>query len=278
MSTFKSFAVAGAGGIGKPIAAALLAQGASVVVLSRSATVAELDGIQYAKVDYADIAGVSKVLAEHKCDVLISTLNPEGLDYQHQLADAAKQAGVSLLLPSEFGMPTHGYKDGLFLKKNQAVSYARSLGLATLSIYVGFFIEALTTVNGFTVNGKVNIIGDSENVVGSVTAAADIAGFVAYVLTHLTPSELKNKIFRIEGDRVSSADIAKVLKTSVNRVEKIPGPDFLTPLQAHFGQGRCSTGWDEINKREGQGDEGAGSSNHLYPGHKWTTLVEGLKA
>ena len=97
-SHYTSFAVAGnAGRIGTLITKALIAQGARVVVLSRSdATVPA--GATFRKTDYADKASVAAALSG--VEVVVSALSGGGFAAQPALANAAKKAGVKLFVPS----------------------------------------------------------------------------------------------------------------------------------------------------------------------------------
>ena len=105
-------------------------------------------------------------------------------------------------------------------------------------------------------------------------------GFVAHTLTTLPPSELENRIFRVEGDRATILEVANIISGGANlkitRAEKfsgVPGTstgELLIPAE----QGRFSVGWDEPTKKEGTGKLAAGSDNGLWAGHKWTTLRE----
>lgn len=121
MSGFRSFALAGAGGLGGVILRELVERDAAVIVLSRSGSersaIAVPDGVNVIAVDYGDIAGLAKVLLTHHVDVVISAVgnNANALAYtQINLANAAKQSGVKLFVPSEFGTSTVGFTDGLF--------------------------------------------------------------------------------------------------------------------------------------------------------------------
>jgi hypothetical protein len=60
-------------------------------------------------------------------------------------------------------------------------------------------------------DGKVTITGDGTSPI-SWTSIKDVAGFVGWVLTHQDPSDLKNKIFRVEGSRKSWDDILPFVK------------------------------------------------------------------
>lgn len=122
MSTYTSFAVIGAGLLGLPIIEALLKRNATVVVLTRSSDKALPQGAKLAKVDYDDVQLVTRTLREHGVQVVISTLNPQGLASQNKVADAAKEAGVKLFAPSEFGAPTAGVESGFLQQKDNSAS------------------------------------------------------------------------------------------------------------------------------------------------------------
>ncbi|KAH7921159.1 NAD(P)-binding protein [Leucogyrophana mollusca] len=286
-STFKSFAVVGAGNtIGIPIVHALLSHSVPVVVLTRPSSSKELPAAAtIAPVDYFDVGAVSRILKAHKVDVLVSALGFEGFPAQKPLADACKEAGVKLFVPSEFGMPTEGGTDGMLLSKSQTASTAhlRSIGLPSLRLYNGLFQEWIPWVAAVEETGKFIILGKGESPV-SFTAISDVAGFLAYVLTTLPPSKLSNVVFRIEGERGSMSDISKLYsksgKAPVEYVDKfphtnqIPAAEFREYLQKRFDMGAGSTGWDVVAGKEG--DEPAGSANALWEGHRWKSVKETL--
>ncbi|KAJ7121802.1 hypothetical protein C8R43DRAFT_1033493 [Mycena crocata] len=281
MSSFTSFAIVGAGRIGRPIATALSTKGLSVVVLSRSDG-KSIGGVKTVVVDTSDAVAVSKALKDHNVEVVISTLGQEGIiSVQRTIAEASQAAGVKLFVPSEFGMPTHGYTEGLFKVKVDQLKYVQSLGLATLVIYVGYFMGTVRSPTAFDVNGKINIVGN-EYAMGSFTAESDAAGFTAHILATLPRSQLNNKVFRIEGQHGSMIDVAKALNTTVVVSNPMPGPISAVPIltfyQERFAAGACSTGWDQARQVEGIGKVAAGSSNGLWPGHIWKTLTEGVRA
>ena len=103
-------------------------------------------------------------------------------------------------------------------------------------------------------------------------------GFVAYVLTTLPSAELENKKFRIEGDRATLLEVAEYLgsDTKVEHVESFSGPVGPFKIDRHkiIEEGRGSTGWDQSTGKEGTGSEAAGSSNNLWPGHRWMTIKD----
>ncbi|KAJ7677353.1 hypothetical protein B0H17DRAFT_1170410 [Mycena rosella] len=294
MSTYKSFAVVGGGTIGLPIIRALAARHVSVILFSRleSAPKEVPAGVQVVKVDYGDASAAAAVFKEHKVDVVLSALTSRALEVQKPLVEAAKLAAVKLFAPSEYGMPSDGYTEGHLGNKNQiagknlyaildlSYEFAEDLKAAripSVRFYTGMFPEIMQWLTGYFEHGNVRIVGTGEVPV-SFTSVADIAGFVAHVLTTLPPSELENRTFRLEGDRAILNDFGALFKTEVEHVDHITGErgEFRTMLLAVLESGAGSSGWDEVTKSEGSGSNAAGSANTLWPGHKWQTIKEAL--
>ncbi|KAJ6450798.1 hypothetical protein C8R45DRAFT_1057183 [Mycena sanguinolenta] len=269
MSSYKSFAVVGAGHIGTPILNALAAANASVILLSRPGSSKTAPaGVKIAQVDYTEASAVASVFKEHNVDVVISTVATEALDVQKVLVDAAHLAAVKLFVPSEFGIPTHGQTGIAFDHKNQITAQLKSLGN-------GFFTEFVKRV-GYA-DGKFTFVGKGDTPV-SFTSIPDIAGFLAHVLRTLPSSQLENRILRIQGDRASMNQIAAKFNVPIDHVDALPEEApmvaFLTAFMKIFEAGGGSTGWDQANRREGEGEEAAGSSNKLWEGHKWRTIED----
>ncbi|KAJ7336879.1 hypothetical protein DFH08DRAFT_925516 [Mycena albidolilacea] len=235
MSAYKSFAVFGAGRLGSAILAALAAQNAPVIHLSRSGSSKTVPpGVTVVQVDYTDAAAVAAVFREHKVDVVLATVGMEATGVQKLLADAAKLIEVKLFLPAAYGIPTEGHLGPGFVAKNDIVGYLKNIGIPSTVIHVnGIFIEYIPMIAGCS-DGKIRIVGDGEAPI-SFTSIADIVGFVAHALTTLPESELENHIMRLEGG---------------------------------------STGWDEASQRKGCGRDAAGAANALWPGHQWQSIKE----
>ncbi|KAJ7694631.1 hypothetical protein B0H17DRAFT_1131926 [Mycena rosella] len=267
MSAYNSFAVVGGGTIGLPIINALVARNVSVVLLSRPDASAKTvpSGVQVVKVDYTDAAAVAAVFKAHNVEVVLSTITTTAAAAQKSLVEAARLAAVKLFVPSEYGMPTEG----------QAEGDLKAAGIPSTRFYVGIFTDIIPWLVGHSEHGKIRIVGKGEVPV-SFTAAADIAGFVAHVLTTLPRSELENRVFRLEGDRASMNDLGVLFKAPVEHVDHITGEagDLKTHLLAVVDTGPGSTGWDEATKAEGSGIKAAGSANALWPGHQWKTIKE----
>jgi hypothetical protein len=147
----------------------LLERGASVVVLARPSSTSIssplLEGAKIVTADYADVKAVASVLREHKVEVLVSALAYGALPSQSPIADAAKEAGVKLFVPSEFGLPTEGGKGGHLVIKSQfagetflvtgfgykllnargIADYLKSLGIPSLRFYVNAYCPIYPT-------------------------------------------------------------------------------------------------------------------------------------
>ncbi|KAJ7336274.1 hypothetical protein DFH08DRAFT_706477 [Mycena albidolilacea] len=279
MSAYESFAIVGAGTLGILIIEALAAKSVSLVVLSRpgSATKTVPPSVKTVLVDYDDAAAVTAVLEENKIDVVISTVAYEGLASQNSLVDAAKLAGVKLFVPSEFGFPTDGLTEGVLGAKGRFAAYLKSINMPSTRIFTGAWTDWIPWLVDYANGGKVKVIGKGEAQV-SFTSIADMAGFVAYVLTNLPPSELEDRVLRIEGQRASLRDVAEQFKTEVVRVDSIGGDmgQIKTALQGLVEAGRGSSGWDGVKNAESTGNNAAGSANALWPGHHWESIKEVL--
>lgn len=91
---------------------AFLAIGTPILVIARptsknTSTLPDNDpNLKVVRADYTSASEVSAILRENKVDVLISTVTFffGGVVVQDVLADAAKEAGVKLFVPSEFGV------------------------------------------------------------------------------------------------------------------------------------------------------------------------------
>ncbi|KAJ7857256.1 hypothetical protein B0H14DRAFT_2751350 [Mycena olivaceomarginata] len=251
MSAYESFAIVGAGTLGILIIEALAAKNVSLVVLSRPGS------------------ATKRCRPENKVDVVISTVAYEGLASQNSLVDAAKLAGVKLFVPSEFGFPTDGLTEGVLGAKGRFAAYLKSINMPSTRIFTGAWTDWIPWLVDYANGGKVKVIGKGEAQV-SFTSIADMAGFTAYVLTNLPPSELEDRVLRIEGERASLRDVAEQFKTEVDRVDSIGGDmgQIKTALQGLVEAGRGSSGWDGIKNAEG--------ANALWPGHHWESIKEVL--
>ncbi|KAJ7593624.1 hypothetical protein C8J56DRAFT_819763 [Mycena floridula] len=271
-SSYKSFAVVGAGGIGEVIIKSLISKNASTIILSRkSSKSAGPDfGAKMFKVDYDDVASVTSIFKDHAVDVVISTLSQlGGLPSQYPIAEAAKAAGVKLFAPSEFGTVTEGAigdpEKSFQVYKFNFAQHLKAIGLPSARFYTGCFFSYVPWFTDLTVNGKVNILNRHSGTQPiSWTANEDIGGFVAHVVQG----------FRIQGQHASLVEIAGLLDKEIARVDELPGEHVQIKIMLldEFEKGFGSTGWDPSIQREGY--KLAGSANKLWPGHEWVTLQQ----
>lgn len=124
-------------------------------------------------------------------------------------------------------------------------------------------------------SGKFKILGKGDKR-ASFTHPEDIAGFTAYVITHLQPSQLANKIFRIEGERATLLDISKLYasKVPVEHVDEFTGDHgaFKNFLHGLIESSEGSVAYD-IQSKDLVGD---GLSNGFWEGHQWKGIKESL--
>ncbi|KAI0258998.1 NAD-P-binding protein [Gloeopeniophorella convolvens] len=245
MSGYKTFAIAGAGNIGRPLIEQFLkakAEGVvdEVVVLSRdpdSAT--KFDGARTIAVDYGDKASLVAALAG--VDVVISTIAELILPVQLALAAAAKEAGAQLFVPSEFGGDKDGATEGPFLAKVDHRKQIRAVGPPTAVFYSGgwsdFFWKPSLGLD--IVNGKITVAGDGNTKL-SWTSRADTVRFVVHILTKLPAAKLRDAIFRCEADRKSFVEIAELYEQKTGKkvnVERIPIDELHKKWKANPGGG-----------------------------------------
>ncbi|VDC03006.1 unnamed protein product [Peniophora sp. CBMAI 1063] len=218
MSGFKNFAVVGAGTLGLPIIEELLnvkAAGSAdkVLLLTRPESVSKYDALAARGAtivpiaDYTSTSEVAKALAG--IEVVISTLGHSAYGIQIPIAQAAKEAGAKLFVPSEFGSPTDKATEGLFAAKAGINRKIRDeVGLPTAVFFTGGFADVIWNplIDLDLKSGSVGVGGDGSAPT-SFTSRSDIGRYLAYVLTTLPPSETQNKIFRIEGEHASLNDI-----------------------------------------------------------------------
>ncbi|KAG1863095.1 hypothetical protein F4604DRAFT_1929268 [Suillus subluteus] len=284
---FKSFAIVGAGPhIGVPIVKAFLAIGAPILVIARptstntSALPNDDPNLKVVRADYTSASEISVILRENKIDVLISTVTFMfgGMVVQDVLADAAKEAGVKLFVPSEFGLSPPAV--GLTHEKHAFAVYAKSIGLPTLRIYNGLFHDFVPWLTAVTETGKFHIVGKGD-MPGSFTAISDVAGYVAHILTTQPPPRLLDVEVHIEGQRATLSEISALYKGSVPVVycdalptEGVLTADFRTRYQQGFDVGKASCGWNPDTETDDA--ELASKDNSLWEGHRWLTIEEVL--
>ena len=92
-------------------------------------------------VDYSNKESIKAALTG--VDVVISTVPATALDVQPGIAEAAKEAGVKLFAPSEFGGPTEGATEGFFSAKANIQKQLKAIGIPYALFHTGAFADLL---------------------------------------------------------------------------------------------------------------------------------------
>ncbi|BGP31462.1 hypothetical protein JCM10296v2_003226 [Rhodotorula toruloides] len=217
-SLVKSVALAGAGTLGSVILPELLNAGLATTVVTRKDSKRDSSfptGVVVKAVDYASLS--SLVDALKGVDVVIATLTDR--DAQVALVKAAKEAGVKLFVPGEFGNPTTNIKQSevhpIMYGKKQIQDLLKSVGLPALLVFNGPFPD--TTFNAFLgfdpTTGHIRLVGKGDTPI-SWTTRLDVARFLVHHLTTLTsfPSPSEPAILRIEGDRKTYNQVVNIYR------------------------------------------------------------------
>ncbi|KAF8490915.1 NAD-P-binding protein [Russula emetica] len=222
MSGYTNFAVAGAGNIGSYIVQQLLRDKAAgilkeVVVLSRQGSKNTIQGdAKVIEVDYSNDASIKHALTG--VDVVISTVPTAAFNVQWKVAAAAKEVGVKLFVPSEFGGISEGASEGIQVEKANVQAQLKDLGLPYTAFYTGAFADEIWVpfLDLDLTSGKVSIGGDG-NKPFPFTSRTDIARYVSYVLTRLPSEQLKNRSFTMAGDSKSFNEVFKAYEEKTGK-------------------------------------------------------------
>ncbi|KAF8263179.1 NAD-P-binding protein [Lactarius quietus] len=282
MSGYKNFAVIGAGQLGSFIIRQLITDKAAgtvndVVVLTRQGSKTTVDPTaKLNQVDYSDKESIKKALTG--VDVVISTIPGTAIDVQPKLAEAAKEAGVQLFIPSEFGVQTEGETEGFLGAKAKIHDQLKAIGIPYALFYTGGFSDFLWTPHfGLDVkSGKVTVGADGSNP-SPFTSRPDVARYLSYVLTHLPVDQLKNRSFTIAGDTKSFNEIFKGYEGKTGKkveVTYIPISELDARLASNPGDifaflhKLWATGGDTSSSQK--------SDNDLYPDWNPSSVVDNL--
>ncbi|KAH9172144.1 NAD-P-binding protein [Lactarius sanguifluus] len=280
MSGYENFAVVGAGSIGGFIIRQLLTDKAAgtvkeVVVLTRQGSKTIVDpAAKLIPVNYSDKESIKTALVG--VDVVISTIAPEVLDLQAEIAQAAKEVGVKLFVPSEFGGPTEGKTEGYLGDKGKIQEQLKAIGIPYTLFYTGGFSDYLFVpfLDLDVTSGKVSIGGDGSKPI-PFTSRPDIARYISHVLTHLPVDQLENRSFTITGDTKSFNEIFKEYEAKTGKkleVTYIPVSELNARLASNprdlptFVHKLLAT-WDESPTK---------TDNHLYPEWNPSSVLDNL--
>ena len=200
MSAIKNVAVAGASGaLGSFVFKKLVESGKfKIRVLKRAGSSSTFpSGTDVVEVDYSSFDSLKAALQGQ--DAIISTLTTLAIDAQITLIDAAIAAGITRIIPSEFGsnldvpsvraLPVFAHKVRI---QDYLIEKAKSTGITYTFVYNAAFLDW-----GLEKNFLINL-GDSNpplydggNTEFSTTTLASVADALVGILNH--PEETKNR-------------------------------------------------------------------------------------
>jgi len=281
MSGYKNFAVVGAGAIGSYLVRQLITDKAAgtvndVVVLTRQGSKTTVDpAAKLIQVDYTDKESVKRALTG--VDVVISAIPGTAIDVQPGIAEAAKEVGVKLYVPSEFGAPTEGETEGFLGAKAKIHEQLKAIGIPYARFFTGGFSDYLWVPGlGLDVtSGKVTIGGDGSKPL-PFTSRPDIARYLSYVLTHLPADQLNNRAFTIAGDTKSFNEIFKGYEAKTGKKVEISYLS-ISELDARLAANPQDV-FAFLHKLWATGDTSSSSKtdNHLYPDWNPSPVVDNL--
>ena len=296
MTGFTSIvAVAGANGdLGRRIAKALVARGATVLALVRPNLAAEervrieAMGTRLAPADPTDVRALAAACAGAVCVVsALSGLRPVIIDRQSMLLDAAVAAGVPRFIPSDFSedftrTPPGGNRN-LDLRR-EFMARADQAPLQVTSILNGAFMDMLG-VEMPLIQKRIRrvIYWRSADQPLDFTTKDDVAAYTAAAAL----DEAAPRILRIAGDTVTVREIARTLTGLANTSYKPIGAGGIGVLGAMIRLTRLLAPQRDATFPTWQGMQymrdmfsGGGKlhplDNHRYPDVHWTRIAEHL--
>jgi len=227
MVSYKTIAIVGAtGGVGTFIVEELLAvKSYHLKVLTQKTSNQEKDsklsGWKKAGVvvEVVDFESPESLLAALKGqDVVISALNREGLAVQTKIIKPAKEAGVQLFIPSEFGVDTSGIKkySALFGYKTATIEALKAEKLPYIQILTSLFTDTtFVPYLGFDIeNGRAELYGN-KNVRISFTHRRDIGRAIVGLLRN--PNKYVNQAVSIHSETLTYGQIIEILEKKHNK-------------------------------------------------------------
>jgi len=279
MSGYKNFAIVGAGTLGKYIVQQFQKEKKAgtvndVIVLTRQGSNTTVEGdVKVIPVDYSNPESIKAAVTG--VDVVISTIAGAALDVQRKIAEAAKEAGVKLFIPSEFGGVTEGESEGLFGQKANIQDQLKGLGIPYLLCYTGPFADYIWApfLNLDVKSGKVSVGGDGNKQI-TFTSRPDIARYLSYVLTHVPPEQLKNRTLTIAGDNKSFNEIFKAYEEKTGKkvqVTYIPVTEIDAKIAANPEDFPAV-----LHKFWATTGPFPRTDNHLYPGWNPSSVLDNV--
>jgi len=209
-----------AGKIGRPIVARLLETGLyTVTALTRDASKhSNLPSeVKIKEVDYSSVASLKSAL--HGQDAVVSAMAFEAIEVQANLVDAAVEAGVKRMIPSEYGNDTLNpklatvpiYQPKIAIRERCERAVAANPGFSWTTIQNASFLGPDWTLDFIVdVKEKKADIKDGGDVLFCATTYDDIAQAVIGILAHL--DESANRPVRISSIDTTQNEIVSLAK------------------------------------------------------------------
>ncbi|KAG1710662.1 hypothetical protein DVH05_013387 [Phytophthora capsici] len=256
MSTFTKFAVVGAGGVGSSVVNDLLKANATVTILTRDDTKAELQllkeqGATLKKVNYDDETSVKAALLGS--EVVVCAIAAQHHTSQFLIARAAKAADIELFVPTEFGFRE---QDGANATKQKVRDLLKELDLPFALFHSGLWSEYLPFFFGYNIEGSAfSVVGEGNEKLSIVTRS-DFSRFVAHTLVTAPKSSLEWARLSVEAGRASPREIAAHLENKWGKKLEIKTVDYeetkkgydvnpVAYIQTRIADGTCIPGTEE---------------------------------
>jgi hypothetical protein len=179
--------------------------------------------------------------------VVVSTLGGNDIvAMETNIILAAKKAGVSLFVPSQFGVDYRRWgNDFPFLAgKMQVLDTAEKEGVPTLSVFVGYFSDWIFGFFADLENATITWVGDGNDKV-TWTRRSDIGYVLAMAVAD--PKFVNGGFLMMQGDFQSFNDATKMLEDALGKTFTV---HYMDPQEAKKQE-------DELLKKGLEGDVGA---------------------
>lgn len=246
-------------------------------------------GFEIVPVDFDDSDALEEALAGVK--TLVSTIGSKALwRVETSLVKAAKKAGVSLFVPSQFGVDGERFQSSFpFMKaKANVIETAEKEGLPVLRVCCGYFSDIIFDITGDPFNGETKLIGNPDEAAKiSFTRRSDVGYVLAKALSD--PEYSQGGTLMMEGDNMTWKDgldlLVKQLSSVDFDIEKMTVDQAKEKMEAFLEKGENGDVWSgykgfslHLVIEPATGNQGVDmSANSKTYGHKMETLEETFK-
>jgi NmrA-like family len=213
--------VGGTGGLGMKIAKGLATAegfGEKKAIVRDAAKGKELEAMGWTLVPVADFMdGAALEAAFVGAKTVVSTFGGADLvALEKATVTAAKKAGASLFVPSQFGVDCRRWPNlhPFLAAKQQVLEAAKETELPVLAVYAGYFSDNHFGFVADPVNGKARVVGDGSALT-SFTLRSDIGYVLAKALAD--PAYSQGGFLSISGETVSWKDALSYLETALGK-------------------------------------------------------------